>query len=118
MKKILLNISLALALGFTISSCNDWLDGVKQTSTVSDEIVWQDEAYVDKYVNAFYTYLNKYGQFGESQFSGSLTESLTETFKYARNWVYVSLVYPDEMIYGEHIRKPNGSYSDDVPMMN
>ena len=37
---------------------------------------------MDKYVNAFYTYLNKYGQFGESQFSGSLTESLTETFKY------------------------------------
>ena len=69
MKKILLNISLALALGFSISSCNDWLDGVEQTSTVSDEIVWQDEAYVDKYVNAFYTYLNKYGQFGESQFS-------------------------------------------------
>ncbi|MCS2977937.1 hypothetical protein NXX48_24320 [Bacteroides faecis] len=33
-------------------------------------------------MNAFYTYLNKYGQFGESQFSGSLTESLTETFKY------------------------------------
>ena len=55
MKKILLNISLALALGFGISSCNDWLDGVEQTSTVSDEIVWQDEAYVDKYVNAFYT---------------------------------------------------------------
>lgn len=25
MKKILLNISLALALGFSISSCNDWL---------------------------------------------------------------------------------------------
>lgn len=35
MKKILLNISLALALGFSITSCNDWLDGVKQTSTVS-----------------------------------------------------------------------------------
>ena len=78
MKRILLNISLALALGFSISSCNDWLDGVEQTSTVSDEIVWQDEAYVDKYVNAFYTYLHKYGQFGEAQFSGSLTESLTE----------------------------------------
>ena len=26
MKKILLNISLALALGFSIISCNDWLD--------------------------------------------------------------------------------------------
>lgn len=38
MKKILLNISLALALGFSISSCNDWLDGVEQTSTVSDEL--------------------------------------------------------------------------------
>ena len=76
MKRILLNISLALALGFSISSCNDWLDGVEQTSTVSDEIVWQDEAYVDKYVNAFYTYLHKYGQFGEAQFSGSLTVTL------------------------------------------
>ena len=30
MKRILLNISLALALGFSISSCNDWLDGVEQ----------------------------------------------------------------------------------------
>ena len=29
MKRILLNISLALALGFSISSCNDWLDGVE-----------------------------------------------------------------------------------------
>ena len=33
MKKILLNISLALALGFSISSCNDWLDGVEMKHT-------------------------------------------------------------------------------------
>ncbi|MCS3313482.1 RagB/SusD family nutrient uptake outer membrane protein [Bacteroides sp. BFG-637] len=33
-------------------------------------------------VNAFYTFLHKYGQFGDYQFRGSLTESLTETFKY------------------------------------
>lgn len=82
MKNILLNISLTLALGFVSTSCNDWLDGVKQTSKVSDEIVWEKEEYVDKNVNAFYTFLNKYGQFGDYQFSGSLTESLTETFKY------------------------------------
>ena len=47
MKRILLNISLALALGFSISSCNDWLDEVKQTTSVSDEIIWQDETQVD-----------------------------------------------------------------------
>lgn len=82
MKNILLNISLTLALGFVSTSCNDWLDGVKQTSKVSDEIVWEKEEYVDKNVNAFYTFLNKYGQFGDYQFTGSLTESLTETFKY------------------------------------
>ena len=38
----------------TLSSCNDWLDEVKQTTTVSDEIIWQDETQVDKYVNSFY----------------------------------------------------------------
>lgn len=108
MKKILLNISLALALGFTISSCNDWLDGVKQTSTVSDEIVWQDEAYVDKYVNAFYTYLNKYGQFGESQFSGSLTESLTETFKYGSVALGDRAGHPNNYVTNPDVISPDG----------
>lgn len=82
MKKILLNISIALSLLITISSCNDWIDGVKQTTTISDEIIWQEENSVDLYINGFYSYIHKYGQFGSTQFSGSLTESLTETFKY------------------------------------
>ena len=82
MRKTILHIYLALALGFISTSCNDWLDGVEQTSKVSDEIVWEKEEYVDKNVNAFYTFLHKYGQFGDYQFRGSLTESLTETFKY------------------------------------
>ena len=82
MKKILLNITIAMSLLVTLSSCNDWIDGVEQTSTVSDEIIWQEEASVDLYINGFYTYIEKYGQFGSTQFSGSLTESLTETFKY------------------------------------
>lgn len=67
-------------LSFT--SCNDWLDDVKQTSKVSDETVWQDEGSVDAYVNSFYNYLNKYGQFGSGQYNGNLTESLTDTFNY------------------------------------
>lgn len=82
MKKILLNISIALSLLITTSSCNDWIDGVKQTATISDEIIWQEENSVNLYINGFYTYIYKYGQFGTVQFSGSLTESLTETFKY------------------------------------
>lgn len=82
MKRTFINISLALTLVFISSGCNDWLDGVKQTSNVSDEIVWQDERYVDMNLNAFYTFLHKYGQFGSAQFSGSLTESLTDALKY------------------------------------
>ena len=63
MKRTFINISLALTLVFISSGCNDWLDGVKQTSNVSDEIVWQDERYVDMNLNAFYTFLHKYGPF-------------------------------------------------------
>lgn len=73
----------------TLSSCNDWIDGVKQTSTISDEIVWQEEKDVDKYINSFYLYLHQYGQFGDVQFGGSLTESLTETLKYGAS-AYIS----------------------------
>lgn len=81
MKKLSINISLFFVL-LTLSSCNDWLDEVKQTTTVSDEIIWQDETQVDKYVNSFYPLLHDYGQFGEAQFYGSFTESLTDAFKY------------------------------------
>ena len=45
MKKLSINISLFFVL-LTLSSCNDWLDEVKQTTTVSDEIIWQDETQV------------------------------------------------------------------------
>ena len=71
MKKLCINISLFFML-LTLSSCNDWLDEVKQTTTVSDEIIWQDETQVDKYVNSFYPLLRDYGQFGEAQFYGCL----------------------------------------------
>lgn len=108
MKKIILNITLLLALGFAVSSCNDWLDGVEQTSTVSDEIVWQDESYVDKYVNAFYTFLNKYGQFGEAQFSGSLTEGLTDSFKYGSVALGDRAGHPNNYVTNPDVISPDG----------
>ena len=82
MRKIIFNIAILVVAATFFTACNGWIDDVKQTSTVSDEVVWSDKASVDLYINGFYTYLHKYGQFGENQFSGSLTESLTETFKY------------------------------------
>ncbi len=107
MKKIL-NIFIALALMMSFASCNKWLDGVEQTSTVSDEIVWQDEAYVDKYVNAFYTYLHRYGQFGEYQFGGSLTESLTDSFKYGSVSLGHRAGHPNNYVTNPDVITPDG----------
>ncbi len=63
-------------------SCNEWLDGTENNTYLTDELVWKDEASAQLYVNGFYTYISKYGQFGTYQFGGSMTESLTDTFKY------------------------------------
>lgn len=75
-------IILLFATTFLITAgCADWLD-LTPTDRLSDKVVWEEEASVDLYVNGFYTYLTQYGQFGTQQFAGSLTESLTNTFKY------------------------------------
>jgi hypothetical protein len=52
------------------------------TDRISDKLVWKSEANVTLYINGFYPYIDRYGNFGTSQFSGSLTEGLTETLKY------------------------------------
>lgn len=70
----------ALAV-FTLSSCNSFLE-TTPSDRVSDKLVWTSIEYADLYVNSFYSYIAVYGQFGEGQFSGSLTEGLTNTFKY------------------------------------
>lgn len=81
MKKINIKfLSLAIS-AIILSGCSDWLD-LTPTDQVTDKIVWESESSVDLYVNGFYTYLHQYGQFGSQQFEGSLTESLTNTFKY------------------------------------
>ena len=64
-----------------LCSCDDFLD-TTPTDRISDVVVWQNEANVTLYVNGFYPYIDRYGNFGADQFKGSLTEGLTETLKY------------------------------------
>src|SRR5690554_4605378 len=80
MKHLLYTI--AIFLGATLfTGCDDFLD-TTPTDRISDEIVWSNENNVTLYINAFYPYIDRYGNFGTSQFKGNLTEGLTETLKY------------------------------------
>ena len=75
---------LALVLSFAalgLTSCNDWLD-LTPTDRVSDKSAWESQEATDLYINNFYEYIAIYGQFGDQQFNGNLTEGLTDTFKY------------------------------------
>lgn len=73
---------ITLALGaVALSGCNSFLD-TTPSDRVSDKLVWTSTGYTDLYINNFYEYLSVYGQFGTAQFNGSLTEGLTNTFKY------------------------------------
>lgn len=86
MKKVTKIILLISFISFGLIGCSDWLD-LTPTDQLTDKAVWAKESSVDLYVNGFYTYISQYGQFGFRQFGddkkvGSLTESLTNTFKY------------------------------------
>jgi len=101
MKKIFkITILATLVAGF--SSCDDWLN-LTSTSSLSSQIVWEDESSVDLYVNSFYTYLNKYGQFGSLQFSGSLTESLTDAFKYGSYALGHKAGHPNNYVFNPSV---------------
>jgi hypothetical protein len=83
MKKILF-IS-AIILLVIAGGCDDFLD-TTPTDRISDKVVWQDVETATLYCNTFYAYIDRYGLFASpSQFSGNLTEGLTETFKYGSN---------------------------------
>ncbi len=69
-------------LGVSITACDNWLDGVDNTSKVDDEATWDSEAHVDMQVNYFYGYINSWGQMVGGEFGGNLTEALTDVFKY------------------------------------
>ncbi len=77
--KILTLIASVAALALT--SCNDFLD-LTPTDRLSDKAAWESQDATDLYINNFYEYISLYGQFGNQQFDGNLTEGLTETFKY------------------------------------
>jgi len=81
MKKYITKSILMLGVLVLAASCDKFLE-TTPTSSISDKIVWKDIKSVELYVNGFYPYLDRYGSFGDEQFSGSLTEGLTETFKY------------------------------------
>lgn len=70
-----------LLLGLVFYGCDDFLD-TTPTDRTSDKIVWESESNITLYLNAFYPYIDRYGNFGTSQFNGTLTEGLTETMKY------------------------------------
>lgn len=73
---------IALILGFiSLIGCDEFLD-TTPTDRISDKVVWENEANTTLYINGFYPYIDRYGSFGSDQFSGSLTEGLTETLKY------------------------------------
>lgn len=111
MNKLYKGIMILAAAAFTLSGCNAFLD-TTPTDRISDKMTWESEEYVDLYINNFYEYLSVYGQFGTAQFNGSLTEGLTNTFKYgssspgsaagdANNYVF----YPERL-------QPSGSLLD------
>jgi hypothetical protein len=84
MKKIIIFLTTFILL-FAWSGCDDFLD-TTPTDRISDKIVWEDANTVTLYCNTFYAYIDRYGLFSSpSQFSGNLTEGLTETFKYGAN---------------------------------
>ena len=110
MRKIF-NIQILIVLLLLVSSCDDWLD-LTPTDKLSDKIVWESEASADKYVNGFYTYLHQYGQFGDEQFEGSLTESLTDAFKYGSYALGHKAGHPNNYVFNPSAVTPASVFYD------
>ncbi|MDN5291164.1 MAG: RagB/SusD family nutrient uptake outer membrane protein [Bacteroidota bacterium] len=105
MKKIFWTLLYATTAVIFFSSCSDWLD-LTPTDKVTDKVVWENESSVDLYVNSFYTYLHQYGQFGDKQFAGSLTESLTNTFKYGSYALGHKAGHPNNYVFNPEVITP------------
>lgn len=110
MKKIS-NILISISLLLLLSSCDEWLD-LTPSDKLSDKVVWENEASADKYVNGFYTYLHQYGQFGSQQFEGSLTESLTDAFKYGSYALGHKAGHPNNYVFNPTVITPNNVFYD------
>ena len=102
MMKNILKITILATVVAGFSSCNDWLELVP-TDSLSSQVVWEEESSVELYVNGFYTYLNKYSQFGTLQFTGSLTESLTDEFKYGSYALGHKAGHPNNYVFNPSV---------------
>lgn len=82
MKKILFSSFIFLTGSFLLSSCD--LDP-EPTDKYSERLIWSSPEKANLYLNGFYTYLQKYSQFGTDQFGtqGVFTEGFTYALKYA-----------------------------------
>ncbi len=72
---------IVFAFAISLVGCTDWLDTTPK-DRVSDKIAWESYESISLYLNGFYPYIDRYGNFGSDQFKGNLTEGLTETLKY------------------------------------
>ena len=90
-------LSIAVLVG-ALTSCNDWLDGVENKSSVDDAAVFNTEETIDQYVDGFYTWIGTYGQLNmdNRQFSGSWTEAMTDIFKYSGSFLFARAGHPNE----------------------
>lgn len=109
--KNILKIMILTAIFAYMSSCSGWLD-LTPTSDLTDKAVWENEENADLYVNGFYTYLNQYGQFGWQQFQGSLTESLTNTFKYGSYALGHKAGHPNNYVFNPSVITTAGCFYD------
>lgn len=107
MKKVI-NILFAITFAAIFSSCNEWLSNTVSKDNITDESIWENADNVDLYVNGFYTYLNKYGPFGSYQFGGSLTESLTDTYKYGSIALGNKAGHPNDYVTNPEAITPGG----------
>lgn len=104
MKKSILILASIAAL----VSCNKWLDGTTDSSTLSEAAIWETKEAANYYLNGFYTYLHKYGQFGEAQFGGSMTESLTDELKYGSEALGHKAGHPNNYVTNADAVTPDG----------
>ena len=102
-KSILILVSFA-----ALVSCNKWLDGTTDSTNLTKTAIWETEESANYYLNGFYTYIQKYGQFGEAQFGGSMIESLTDELKYGSEALGNKAGHPNNYVTNVDAVTPDG----------
>ena len=108
MKKNIFKSILILGVLAVTTSCDKFLETTPK-DRISDKIVWKDIKSVNLYVNGFYPYIDRYGSFGDEQFSGSLTEGLTETLKYGSYATGTMARDANNYVFTPEVMSPSGN---------